>query len=504
MRAWPGDPMEGAVSAPSSATALEIEEQKQLGVTARNDRYRGYEEVSKPTYNLAEQQGGGAVSETVIDGYEFDTVDFALWRGATAAGRAAFAARLGAALQRDGFAILVNHGCGDGEGEGEGEGAAASSYDAAQQRVEQLFLALTPEQRARFAAQRHGAVNQGFFAIKKTSNIHPDLVEGWVWCRRAFGADSLGGGGGGGGGGDGGGDDGGGGGGGDGGGGDGGGGCGGDGGCGDDDDAERVGQFWPGGAEQEAFFGSLVAPHLQLAAPLAEAILTHLGVDFLAAGEPGQRVLAALHPRPPFALRLNYYPPLLPPSTSAGAGAVAADGGAGLAADADAGAGRMLGHEDMDLFTLLPAPSQDGLQVLLTPQRAMELVELAAAARGESGAAPPAAAGHTTWARLRAPPGSIIVNTGDYLQRLSNDVLRSTTHRVAVPHDPALRRRARISFPMAIYLPETDTLDVLPGLGPPKYPPIGVLDFHTRVMSKYYGENYRSTGTDGVAATAEG
>ena len=33
--------------------------------------------------------------------------------------------------------------------------------------------------------------------------------------------------------------------------------------------------------------------------------------------------------------------------------------------DEPAGAGRMLGHEDMDLFTLLPKPSHEGLQVTI-------------------------------------------------------------------------------------------------------------------------------------------
>ena len=35
-------------------------------------------------------------------------------------------------------------------------------------------------------ASRKGSVNQGFFGIAETSNLHPDQVEGWVFCRRAF------------------------------------------------------------------------------------------------------------------------------------------------------------------------------------------------------------------------------------------------------------------------------------------------------------------------------
>ena len=49
--------------------------------------------------------------------------------------------------------------------------------------------------------------------------------------------------------------------------------------------------------------------------------------------------------RPNLGQRLNYYPPLT-----------------GDHATSDAG--RLLGHEDVDLFTLLPAPAVEGLQAL--------------------------------------------------------------------------------------------------------------------------------------------
>ena len=45
------------------------------------------------------------------------------------------------------------------------------------------------------------------------------------------------------------------------------------------------------------------------------------------------------------------------------------------------------------------------------------------------------------WIRMQPAPGSIILNVGDYLQRISNDRLPSTTHRVAPPRDPALLTR---------------------------------------------------------------
>src|SRR3546814_20139317 len=45
-------------------------------------------------------------------------------------------------------------------------------------------------ERQPYLAKRHGSVNQGYFPIKQTTIIHPDLVEGWVFCRRAFDLDN--------------------------------------------------------------------------------------------------------------------------------------------------------------------------------------------------------------------------------------------------------------------------------------------------------------------------
>jgi isopenicillin N synthase-like dioxygenase len=132
--------------------------------------------------------------------------------------------------------------------------------------------------------------------------------------------------------------------------------------------------------------------------------------------------------------------------------------------DDASGAARLLGHEDVDLFTLLPAPAIEGLQVL---NRA-----------------------NMKWIRLTPPSGTIVLNTGDYMQRITNDILPSTTHRVSKPRDPALRKRARVSFPLNVYLWEDEMLEVLPGIPNPKYEPIKALRFHTRITSKYYGEDY--------------
>ncbi len=91
---------------------------------------------------------------------------------------------------------------------------------------------------------------------------------------------------------------------------------------------------------------------------------------------------------------------------------------------------------------------------------------------------------------MKAPPGSIIINTGDYMQRISNDRLPSTTHRVGKPSDGSHLREPRVSFPIAVYVWENEILEVLPGLGEPKYEPVKAITFHTRSTSKFYGDDY--------------
>jgi hypothetical protein len=47
-----------------------------------------------------------------------------------------------------------------------------------------------------------------------------------------------------------------------------------------------------------------------------------------------------------------------------------------------------------------------------------------------------------------------------------------------------------VSFPVAVYVWENELLEVLPGLGEPKYPPVKAIAFHTRSTSKFYGDDY--------------
>src|SRR5437763_11177212 len=247
-----------------------------------------------------------------------------------------------------------------------------------------MITRLSNDDKLRYRAQRHGSVNQGYFPIKETSNMHPDLVEGWVFCRRAF----------------------------------------------------EEGDFWPL-VEYREFFRRIVAEHERLILPVMQALLQYLGCN----PHHYDTKLTGTN----FGLRLNYYPPM-----SAG--------------DDASGAARLLGHEDVDLFTFLPAPRTEGLQIL--NRRNMK------------------------WIRLDAPPGSIILNTGDYMQRVSNDIFPSTTHRVGKPRDPAQRRKPRVPFPMASYVWEDELLEGLPCIPDPKYPPVRAIEFHTGITSKFYGDDY--------------
>ena len=345
------------------------------GVNVSNQAFSRYEQVEKrQDYHLSEQD-----NDVFDDQFTIETVDMAPWFAGSSEGRDQVASRLGSALESIGFAILTGHGI------------DPQLHQQTADLTREFFESTTNDQRMAYLAARHGSVNQGYFPIKQTTIIHPDLVEGWVFCRRAFDLDG-------------------------------------------DVDFDPT-KFWPR-PEYEPKFRQHVVAHERLIKPIMQAVLSYLGCD---AHLYDERLTATN-----FGFRLNYYPANA--STPTG--------------------GRMLGHEDVDLFTLLPTPSSGGLQVL--NRRNMK------------------------WIRLDAPPGAIILNTGDYMQRISNDRLPSTTHRVAsCPGNDHLQ--PRVSYPMAVYVWEDEMLEVLPGLGPAKYPPIRAETFHTRITSKYYGDDYSAS-----------
>ena len=80
-------------------------------------------------------------------------------------------------------------------------------------------------------------------------------------------------------------------------------------------------------------------------------------------------------------------------------------------------------HEDINLITLLVGASADGLQILTR--------------QGE-------------WVPVTALPGQIVVNVGDMLQRLTNNKLKSTTHRVVNP-PRELWHTSRFSIPFFLH-----------------------------------------------------
>jgi isopenicillin N synthase-like dioxygenase len=347
-------------------------------IQAVNQDFIRYDQVKKQhTYRLAEHEDEEFDSE-----YRIQTFDFGRYLRGNAQDRQAFAEEFGAAVQEIGFSVLTGHG------------VANALYNEIEERTEALFTTTPMEDKMRFRAKRHGSVSQGYFPIRETSDIHPDLVEGWVWCRRAFNMPQ------------------------------------------ERSEPFLVDDYWPD-AGYEPVFRKLAIAHEQLFKPITQAMFQGLGCD--------PHLYDEKLTNTNFGMRLNYYPPL-------------------NEADDESGAGRLLGHEDVDLFTILPAAKVGGLQVWNHMSR--------------------------KWVRLDAPEGSLIINTGDYLQRISNDRLPSTSHRVGKPLDGSHRDKARISFPMAVYVWENEVLDVLPGLGEPKYDPIKAITFHTRSTSKFYGDSY--------------
>ncbi|MGY6550428.1 MAG: isopenicillin N synthase family dioxygenase [Erythrobacter sp.] len=126
-----------------------------------------------------------------------------------------------------------------------------------------------------------------------------------------------------------------------------------------------------------------------------EAIALHLGLerDFFAPSvDAGNSVMRLLH-----------YPPLGP--------------------GAPEGAIRAAAHGDINTITLLLGAEEAGLELLT---RAGE------------------------WRAIDVPPGALVINVGDMLERQTNGRLRSTTHRVVNPRGLAAQR-ARYSMPFFLH-----------------------------------------------------
>ncbi|MFN3554024.1 MAG: isopenicillin N synthase family dioxygenase, partial [Novosphingobium meiothermophilum] len=176
---------------------------------------------------------------------------------------------------------------------------------------------------------------------------------------------------------------------------------------------------WP--TRPEGFretFQTLYAAFDAVGARILSHIATWLGLDahwFDPAIEDGNSVMRLLH-----------YPP--------------------LPADAPEGAIRAGAHEDINLITLLLGAEEAGLE-LLTKQ-------------GE-------------WIGVSPPDGALVINIGDMLQRLTNHVLPSTTHRVRNPRGERARH-SRYSMPFFLHLRSDFRFKTLPQCitadNPDRYP----------------------------------
>jgi isopenicillin N synthase-like dioxygenase len=67
------------------------------------------------------------------------------------------------------------------------------------------------------------------------------------------------------------------------------------------------------------------------------------------------------------------------------------------------------------------------------------------------------------------PPGALVVNIGDMLDRLTNGRLRSTTHRVVNPTGEAAAR-SRYSMPFFLHFRPDYVIETLPGCIDPARP----------------------------------
>jgi isopenicillin N synthase-like dioxygenase len=138
---------------------------------------------------------------------------------------------------------------------------------------------------------------------------------------------------------------------------------------------------------------------------LLSAIALYLGLDrdfFADTVRDGNSVLRLLH-----------YPPVSPDAPGIRAGA----------------------HEDINTITLLLGAEEAGLQLLDRDGR---------------------------WLSVNVAPGEMVVNIGDMLQRLTNNVLPSTSHRVLNP-PPERRGYARFSMPFFLHFRPDYLIETLPG-----------------------------------------
>jgi isopenicillin N synthase-like dioxygenase len=176
--------------------------------------------------------------------------------------------------------------------------------------------------------------------------------------------------------------------------------------------------IWPDVADFQASVSALYAALDLTGNRMLRAIAVHLGLDpdfFRDPVSDGNSILRLLH-----------YPPVAPGADAIRAGA----------------------HEDINVITLLLGAEEAGLQLLTRD--------------GE-------------WHDIAAPPGSLVCNIGDMLQRLTGGRLPSTTHRVVNPA-PERAGVPRYSTPFFLHFRPDYLIETMPG-GPSDWPPITADEF---------------------------
>ncbi|MEO8852772.1 MAG: 2-oxoglutarate and iron-dependent oxygenase domain-containing protein [Ginsengibacter sp.] len=119
-------------------------------------------------------------------------------------------------------------------------------------------------------------------------------------------------------------------------------------------------------------------------------------------------------------------------------------------------------HEDINLITLLVGASAGGLEILTKQNE---------------------------WVGVTSLPDQIVVNVGDMLQRLTNNKLKSTTHRVVNP-PRELWHTSRFSIPFFLHPKSAMDLSALEGCVDEKHPKI----YHDITAGNYLDERLREIG----------
>ena len=188
--------------------------------------------------------------------------------------------------------------------------------------------------------------------------------------------------------------------------------------------------IWP--VEIEGFrstFTHLFAEFDRVGARLLSAIAVYLGLEadwFVDPVRDGNSIIRLLH-----------YPPV----------------------SADAPGVRAGAHEDINLITMLLGAEEGGLELL-----------------DRSG----------NWLPVTPPEGALVINVGDMLQRLTNHILPSTSHRVVNP-PPERRGVSRYSMPYFLHLRPDFMIEALPQCvtpdNPLREPPISAHEYlHERLV----------------------